>query len=78
MLVNQKLNFLIKELNTMKVTFKDIAGLAEAKQEVQEIVDFLKNPAKYTSLGGKIPKGALLVGLREPKNITCESCRRRS
>jgi cell division protease FtsH len=47
---------------TIKVTFKDIAGLAEAKQEVQEIVDFLKNPAKYTSLGGKIPKGALLVG----------------
>lgn len=46
----------------IKVTFKDIAGLAEAKQEVQEIVDFLKNPAKYTSLGGKIPKGALLVG----------------
>lgn len=51
-----------KGANTMKVTFKDIAGLAEAKQEVQEIVDFLKNPAKYTSLGGKIPKGALLVG----------------
>lgn len=47
---------------SIKVTFKDIAGLAEAKQEVQEIVDFLKNPAKYTSLGGKIPKGALLVG----------------
>ncbi|MBP7209929.1 MAG: ATP-dependent zinc metalloprotease FtsH [Paludibacteraceae bacterium] len=47
---------------SIKVTFKDIAGLAEAKQEVQEIVDFLKNPTKYTSLGGKIPKGALLVG----------------
>jgi len=51
-----------KGIAAIKVTFKDIAGLAEAKQEVQEIVDFLKNPAKYTSLGGKIPKGALLVG----------------
>ncbi len=45
-----------------KVTFKDVAGQEGAKQEVQEIVDFLKNPAKYTELGGKIPKGALLVG----------------
>ncbi|MCQ2266689.1 MAG: ATP-dependent metallopeptidase FtsH/Yme1/Tma family protein, partial [Bacteroidaceae bacterium] len=45
-----------------KVTFKDVAGQEGAKQEVQEIVDFLKNPQKYTDLGGKIPKGALLVG----------------
>ncbi len=48
--------------NDLGVTFKDVAGQAGAKQEVQEIVDFLKNPKKYTDLGGKIPKGALLVG----------------
>jgi cell division protease FtsH len=48
--------------NTGKVNFKDVAGLEEAKVEVMEIVDFLKNPQKYTNLGGKIPKGALLVG----------------
>ena len=48
--------------NDMDITFKDVAGQAGAKQEVQEIVDFLKNPQKYTDLGGKIPKGALLVG----------------
>ncbi len=46
----------------LNITFKDVAGQAGAKQEVQEIVDFLKNPGKYTELGGKIPKGALLVG----------------
>jgi AFG3 family protein len=46
----------------VKVTFKDVAGLDEAKVEIMEIVDFLKNPKKYTNLGGKIPKGALLVG----------------
>ena len=45
-----------------RITFKDVAGQAEAKQEVQEIVEFLKKPEKYTELGGKIPKGALLVG----------------
>lgn len=45
-----------------KITFKDVAGLAGAKQEIEEIVSFLKNPGKYTELGGKIPKGALLVG----------------
>ncbi len=48
--------------SSVKITFKDVAGLDEAKVEVMEIVDFLKNPKKYTNLGGKIPKGALLVG----------------
>ena len=50
------------EKGANRVTFKDVAGQAAAKQEVQEIVDFLKDPEKYTKLGGKIPKGALLVG----------------
>lgn len=48
--------------NKVKITFEDVAGLDEAKEEVKEIVDFLKTPAKFTKLGGKIPKGALLVG----------------
>lgn len=52
----------LAEKDSIKVTFKDVAGLYGAKDEVMEIVDFLKNPKKYTALGGKIPKGALLVG----------------
>jgi cell division protease FtsH len=53
---------LFDEKTDVKTTFVDVAGLEGAKEEIQEIVDFLKNPKKYTSLGGKIPKGALLVG----------------
>ncbi len=53
---------LFDENTDVKTSFKDVAGLEGAKEEVQEIVDFLKNPEKYTNLGGKIPKGALLVG----------------
>ncbi len=53
---------LFDKKNGIKITFKDVAGLEGAKEEVQEIVSFLKNPKKYTELGGKIPKGALLVG----------------
>lgn len=52
----------LADKDSVKVTFKDVAGLYGAKDEVMEIVDFLKNPKKYTALGGKIPKGALLVG----------------
>ena len=51
-----------KNSNSVNVTFKDVAGLEEAKVEIMEVVDFLKNPEKYTKLGGKIPKGVLLVG----------------
>ena len=53
---------LFDEKTDIKTTFKDVAGLEGAKEEIQEIVEFLKNPDKYTNLGGKIPKGALLVG----------------
>ena len=53
---------LFDEKNDNRVTFNDVAGLEGAKEEIQEIVEFLKNPEKYTSIGGKIPKGALLVG----------------
>src|SRR5574344_948749 len=53
---------LYEKANDLGITFKDVAGQEGAKQEVQEIVEFLKNPKKYTELGGKIPKGALLVG----------------
>lgn len=53
---------LFDEKNDSRVTFNDVAGLEGAKEEIQEIVEFLKNPEKYTSIGGKIPKGALLVG----------------
>lgn len=53
---------LFDEKNDIKITFKDVAGLEGAKEEIQEIVEFLKNPQRYTNLGGKIPKGALLVG----------------
>ena len=52
----------LADKDQVKVTFKDVAGLYGAKEEVMEIVDFLKKPGKYTALGGKIPKGALLVG----------------
>ena len=57
-----KANGKLADKDKVNVTFKDVAGLYGAKEEVMEIVDFLKNPGKYTALGGKIPKGALLVG----------------
>ena len=52
----------MKKAEPSRLHLKDVAGLVEAKQEVEEIVEFLKEPQKYTDLGGKIPKGALLVG----------------
>ena len=53
---------LYEKADELNITFKDVAGQEGAKQEVQEIVEFLKNPKKYTDVGGKIPKGALLIG----------------
>ena len=57
--------------NKKKVTFKDVAGIDEAKEELIEIVEFLKNPQKYQEIGAKIPKGCLLVGSPERENSTC-------
>jgi cell division protease FtsH len=57
-----KARMLSEDKSKKKITFKDVAGIDEAKEEVQEIVEFLKNPAKFSKLGGKIPKGVLLVG----------------
>ena len=57
-----------------KITFSDVAGIDEAKQELEEIVDFLKNPQKFSRLGGKIPKGCMLIGPPGTgKDITCKS-----
>src|SRR3989475_6510967 len=53
-----------------KVTFKDVAGVEEAKEELQEIIDFLKEPQKFQKLGGRIPKGVLLVGPRSEEHTS--------
>jgi len=60
-----------KKGTRVNITFNDVAGLDEAKVEVMEIVDFLKNPKKYTALGGKIPKGALLVASGYREDFAC-------
>ena len=60
--------------NAKKVTFKDVAGCDEAKTEIMEFVNFLKQPAKYKELGAHIPKGALLVGPPGACQHTCSAC----
>ena len=61
------------------VTFDDVAGVDEAKEELKEVIDYLQNPQKYQRLGGKIPKGVLLVGPnRHGQDVTCQGSGRRS
>ena len=61
------------EEGKVKTRFDDVAGVDEAKEELVEVVDFLKSPKKYTDIGGKIPKGVLLVGYRNRKNPSCRA-----